>query len=48
LRWAGAGDDDDAKGVAANLARELGFAPVDLGPSPPNDGGVFESRREWI
>jgi predicted dinucleotide-binding enzyme len=27
-----AGDDPAAKGVAATLARELGFDPVDFGP----------------
>jgi predicted dinucleotide-binding enzyme len=27
-----AGDDADAKSVAASLARDLGFDPVDLGP----------------
>ena len=29
-----AGDDADAKGVIADLAREIGFAPLDLGPLP--------------
>ena len=26
------GDDDDAKGVAAELIRDVGFDPVDAGP----------------